>query len=131
MIQTILKEIEELGCVVTCEGDKLKLHDPRPLTHEHKVNLKAVKADVLELFEQQEQAKRKGWIVYPFGEAYEKRVGRNSLVYIFLEKNGTYTVWRGTWREKDYPEKEKVVIRGADFATAFERANSYVNWFKK
>lgn len=131
MIQSLLQEIEGLGCAVTCEGDKLMLHDPRPLTNEHKFKLRKVKKEVLELFEQQEQARHMGWMIYPYGEVYEKRIGRNSLVCIFLEPNGTYTVWRGTWREKAYPEKEKLVIKGADFNTAFERANSYVNWFAK
>lgn len=131
MIQALLREFESLGCAVTAEEGNLKLHDPRFLTIEHKNKIKHVKNKVLELFNQQDRAKRKGWIVYPFGEAYEIKVGRNSTVFMFLERDGNFTVWRGTWRDKDSPEKEKVIVQGVNFDTAFERANKYVDWFRK
>lgn len=131
MIQALLKEVEGLGCAVSQEMDKLKLHDPRLLTDNIKQRLKKYKTEILKLFEQQEKARSKGWLVYPNGAAYEKQVSRNSFVYLFLENDGTYTAWRGTWREKDCPDREKVIIRKVDFETAFQRANKYVEWFAK
>ncbi|TWI56102.1 hypothetical protein [Halalkalibacter nanhaiisediminis] len=130
MIRALLKEIEGLGCAVTREGDMLKLHDPRLLTNMHRNRLKESKVDILELLEQEVEARRKGWLVYPYREAYEMRVGKNNIVYIFAEANGTYIVWRGTWRHKAYPIKDKTIIQGVSFAVAFEKANNYVRWFK-
>lgn len=131
MIQALLNEVEALGCAVSREMDNIKLHDPRPLTDKIKQRLRKHKTEILELFERQEKAKAKGWIVYPNGESYEKQVSRNSFVYIFSEPNGSYTVWRGTWREKKSPASEKIIIRKVDFETAFQRANKYIEWFRK
>lgn len=127
----LVQEIEGLGCPIELEGDNLKLLDPRVLTEKHKELLKKHKGSILESFSHHERARKKGWLVYPYGESYEKRVGRNSFVYIFSEANGTYTVWRGTWRESAGPETEKIIVSDVDFDTAFDRANDYVDWFSK
>jgi hypothetical protein len=131
MIPTLLRDVEALGCAITCEEDKLKLDNAAVLTTEDKERLKEHKAKILEMFEQQEKALNHGWTVYPYGECYEKRIGRDSYVYILLEKSGKWTVWRGTWRERQYAEKEKLVIENVDFEKALEKANNYVNWFRK
>jgi hypothetical protein len=131
MISSLLWEVEALGCTVMSEEDKLKLDNASVLTSVHKERLREHKTKILKFFEQQEQARTLGWLVYPFGEAFERRLGRNSYVYLFQEKNGRYTVWRGTWRDKQSADKEKVVIENVDFEKAFEKANSYVNWFSK
>jgi hypothetical protein len=131
MIHSLLREVARLGCEISCEGDKLKLHKPATLAPEHKELLKTNKADILEMFERQKKARALGWLVYPYGEAFERRIGRNSFVYIFQEADGTFTVWRGTWKDKKHAETEKVVIENADFKTAFERANNYLKWFLK
>jgi hypothetical protein len=131
MIQELLRDIEGLGCAVTVEQGNLKLHDPRPVTEVQKGQLRTYKREVLGLFEQQDLARSSGWLVYSYGGIYEKRIGRNSAVYIIKEEDSTYTVWRGTWKEKETVNTEKVVIAAVDFKEAFEKANNYVNWFFK
>lgn len=131
MIQALLEQIENLGCALSCEKDMIKLHDPRPITDEIRKQLIKHKSEIIKVLKQQEQASKEGWIVYPFGKAFEKQVSRNSFVYLFLEDDGTYTAWRGTWREEDTPYTQKVIIQRADFQTAFQRAINYVEWFTK
>jgi hypothetical protein len=131
MIQSLLKEIEGIGCAVEVEGDKLKLLDPRPLTNDMKSQLREHKPVILEMFEREETVKKQGWIAFPYGEGYEKQISRNTSVFIFLEDDGTYTVWRATWYEGAAPAKESTIVERVDFETAFERANNYVQWFQK
>jgi hypothetical protein len=131
MIQSLLKEIEGMGCAVEVERDKLKLLDPRPITDDIRSQLREHKPEILKMFEREEQAKKQGWIVFPYGEGFEKQVSWNTSVYIFLEEDGTYTVWRATWYEGTSPAKESIIIQKVDFETAFERANNYVQWFQK
>jgi hypothetical protein len=131
MIHALLQEIEGLGCSIEVIGDKLKLDHPTVLAESQKDLLRKHKAIILELFSQQKRAKEKGWFVFRFGEAYEKRVGKNSFVYIFLEPNGTYTAWRGTWRESIAPETERILVSDVKFDTAFDRANDYIEWVGK
>ncbi|EMI11237.1 hypothetical protein [Anoxybacillus gonensis] len=131
MIQLLLKEVEGIGCAVEVEGDKLKLLDPRPLTTDMKNQLREHKTEILELFKREELAKKRGWIAFPYGGGYEKQISRNTSVFIFLEDDGTYTVWRATWFEGAAPAKESTIVERVDFETAFERANNYVQWFQK
>lgn len=131
MIPFILRKIRELGCEVACEGDKLKLYNPSVLTEEQKDWLKKYKPNILQVFKQQEEAIKQGWITYPFGEAYEKQVSRNSYLFLFREENGTFTAIRGTWREKIGAETEKVIASNVDFKTALEKASNYAGWFRK
>lgn len=80
---------------------------------------------------QEEQAKSKGWTVYPNGEAYEKQISHNSFVYLFSEDDRTYTVWRSTWREGSSPASERVIAQKVNFETAILRADQYIKWFLK
>lgn len=80
---------------------------------------------------QGERARSEGWIIYPNGEAYERQLSHNSIVYLFLEDDGTYTAWRGTWREGSSPTSEKVIAKNVNFNSAFLRANEYIKWFLK
>lgn len=129
MIHQLLKEVEGLGCVVSSEMKKLKLHDPRPITNEIRELLKKNKSEIIKLLDQQEKARKEGWIVYHYGEVYEKQISLNSFVYLFLEEDGTYTAWRGTWREVTSPYSQKIIIQKVDFETAYKRANNYIEWF--
>lgn len=129
MITAILHEVENAGCIITAAGNKLKLHDPGVLKNELIETLKSHKQAILVNLRQQEVATKNGWIVYPFGEAYEKQVSTNSLVFLFQETDGTFTVWRGTWKGGSFPKTEKVLISNVEFDEAFKRANNYANWF--
>ncbi|MGX1402385.1 hypothetical protein AB7M70_011858 [Bradyrhizobium japonicum] len=131
MISTLLREVEKAGCSVIPENGQLKLENAGVLASVLKEQLRERKVKILERFEQQGQARKLGWIVYPYGEAYEKRIGRNSSVYLFEEENGSWTVWRGTWKDKRSAETEKLVIENVNFEKAFDKANSYASWFLK
>jgi hypothetical protein len=130
MIAQLIKGIQSFGCDISLEGDKLKLQGAGLLPDPYKNKLKQRRAEVLEFFHQQEEAKKNGWIVHPYGEAYEKQVGRNSMIFIFKELNGKFTVWRGKWTVKSSPDTESLIVSNVDFEKALERANNYVSWIR-
>jgi hypothetical protein len=130
MIPLLLKEVEGMGCAVEVERDKLKLLDPRPITDDIRSLLRKYKPEILKMFEREKLAKQHGWLAFPYGEAFEKQVSRDTSVFIFLEDDGTYTVWRATWSDGAAPAKESTIIERVDFETALERANNYVQWFQ-
>ncbi|MCM3724581.1 hypothetical protein M3226_02545 [Neobacillus cucumis] len=131
MITSYLRTAENAGCIITAAGDNLVLHDPSVLKNEHIETLKRYKQAILVNLRRQEEATKNGWIVYSYGEGFEKQVSTNSLVFLFQEKEGSFTVWRGTWRGDSFPKTEKVIIANVEFDEAFKRANNYANWFKE
>lgn len=122
---------ENAGCIITAEGNKLKLHNHSVLNNEQIEVLKRNKQSILENLKQQQEASKNGWIVYPNGVAFEKQVSKNSIVFVFREKDGTFTVWRGTWKNSSLPHTEKIIISKVDFDEALKRGNNYANWFRK
>ncbi|KGP59371.1 hypothetical protein NP92_14550 [Anoxybacillus gonensis] len=131
MICSILRQVEQYGSVLSKEGDRLKVENPGALPDLLKQQIRLHKPKLLEYFSLEEQARNSGWLVYPYGECFEKHVALYSYVFIFAEQNDTYTVWRGTWHDNSHPSKEKIIVEMVDLKTALQRAENYVKWFQK
>ncbi|MGJ7036672.1 hypothetical protein [Anoxybacillus eryuanensis] len=131
MICSILRQVEQYGSVLSKEGDRLKVENPGALPDLLKQQIRLHKPKLLEYFSLEEQARNSGWLVYPYGECFEKRVALYSYVFIFAAQNDTYTVWRGTWHDSIQPSKERIVAEMVDLKTALQRAENYVKWFQK
>jgi hypothetical protein len=131
MICWLLREVRKYGGFLSKEGDKLRLEQfgiiPEPL----KEQLRAHKKELLAVLTYEEEARKQNWLVLPDGMGFEKRLSSSSAIYIFREDDGSYTVWRGTWGDQKQPYSEKTIVENVDFKTAFDKANSYVEWFQQ
>lgn len=86
-------------------------------------------ADRLEYHQLEEEMKKAGWLILSPGAAYEYRLTDNHSLFIW-EENGSWTVWRATWYQKEQPAKEKTLAEYVGFAEAVRIANDYIQWFK-
>ncbi|MGG1158917.1 hypothetical protein ABE237_22500 [Brevibacillus formosus] len=78
------------------------------------------------------RARAFGWISLQPGAAYEQSVSRHAKVYLFLEGENKWEVWRGTWRNgESKPFSEKLLGEGLTFTAAMYRGNDYVQWARK
>lgn len=79
-----------------------------------------------------QRARSSGWLSLQEGIAYEKSISRFAKVYLFLESDNEWTVWRGTWRNGETkPFSERVIGEKLPFNVALYRGDDYVQWARR
>jgi hypothetical protein len=112
---------------------KIKLiYSPGQLDDLIKEQIKQNKKGILDRIEENEAARRAGFLVYQHGMFYEYRYGFGAYLFIERLPNGLASVWRENYLpEKPTPIKTKVMAENVPFKKVFENAQGFISWLKK
>lgn len=130
MIISLLKWAYAMDVELWTENGKLKYRAEQGiLTDDIKQQLIGNKNVMIQRLEQNQTAQMKQWTNFDFGEMYSKRTGEKSELCIFRNNDGTFTVWRASWRNGETkPMSEKTIEDKVTFDVAMDRANNYYEW---
>jgi hypothetical protein len=97
-----------------------------------KEQIKQYKKGILKRIEENEAAKRAGFLVYNHGLIYEYRYGLGAFIFIERHPNGLVSVWRENYLpDQNKPFKTKIMVENVSFKKGFENAQGFINWLKK
>jgi hypothetical protein len=130
MITKLLAEAYHYDIELWTESGKLRYRaQTGALTPELKQQLVENKEALIKRLGQNRIATEKEWTVFDHGEAYNKRTGGRSEVFMFRNEDDTFMVWRGSWREgQASPMYEKTIADHVTFDEALKRVENYINW---
>lgn len=130
MITSLLKWAYAMDVELWCESGKLKYRATEGvLTDEMKQRFVDNKEAIIKRLQQNQAAKAAGWLTFDFGEAYNKRTGERSELFIFRNENETFALWRGSWRAAESkPNYERTIADRISFDEALSRANNSMQW---
>lgn len=130
MITKLMSEAYYRDIELWTENGKLKYRaHADSLTPDFKQQLVEHKQPLIKRISQNRTAKESQWMIFEFGEAYNKRTGERSELFIFRNEDETFAVWRGSWRTGEAkPSYNKTIADRVSFEDALNRANNYMNW---
>jgi hypothetical protein len=102
------------------------------LNEELKKHIKTNKGLLLQRLDENERAKKLGFIVYHHGELYEYRYGLGAFLYIERLQNGKVTAWRENFLpNQQQAYKTKLIVQNVSFVKSFDQAEGFINWMNK
>ena len=108
MINQLLNTMYHLNIQIKEIDNKTKLiYEPGQLNEKLKIEIKQQKQWILKRIEENELAKKMGFLIYQQGLIYEYRFGWSSFIYIERLPNGLTNVWR----ESHLPDKKSQISR--------------------
>ncbi|MFO1442663.1 hypothetical protein KDN24_05475 [Bacillus sp. Bva_UNVM-123] len=133
MIYQLLNTMYHLNIQIKEVERKTKLvYDPGLLNEKLKEQIRLHKKSLIQRLEENEGAKKIGFIVYSHGQLYEYRYGRGAFLYIERLPNGHATAWRENYLpDQSTAYKTIVIVTNVRFEKAFEQATSFINWLNK
>jgi hypothetical protein len=97
-----------------------------------KEQIKQYKKGILKRLEENEAAKKEGFLVYNHGLMYEYRYGLGAFIFIERHSNGLVSVWRENYLpDQNKPFKTKIMVENVSIKKGFENAQGFINWLKK
>lgn len=133
MIDQLLNTMYHLNIKIKEQDNKTKLVYASGLINEQlKAAIKQNKELLLQRLDENESARKIGFLVYHHGALYEYRYGRGSFLYIERLPNGKATAWRANYQpDKEEPYRTNIIVQNATFERAFEQAIGFIDWLNK
>lgn len=133
MITQLLNTMYHLNIEIKEIDNKTKLvYAPDILNAELKKLIKQHKPSLLQRLDENQAAKRIGFLIYHHGMLYEYRYGRGAFLYIERFSNGKATSWRANYLpDQTEPYKTKIIVQNVTFQRAFDEAAGFIEWINK
>ncbi|AMV11721.1 MULTISPECIES: hypothetical protein [Geobacillus] len=132
MLYNIFYRLENLNIQIKVKNNKISLlYKDGSLPMDLKKQIQQHKEEIKRRLEENEQARRYGFLIYAYGELYEFRYGKGS--YLFIEREGNKAiVWRGSYIHGDpRPYRIKVLANRVPFHHALAEAVGFIEWLKR
>ncbi|BDG46407.1 hypothetical protein [Parageobacillus sp. KH3-4] len=132
MLYNLFYQIENLNIQIKIKNNKLSLvYEEGTLSLDLKKQIKQHKQQIIKRLEENEQARKKGFLVYCYGEFYEFRYGAGA--YLFIEREGELAIaWRANYLpDESRPYKIKVLAERVPFERAFQEAVGFIDWLQR
>lgn len=133
MINPLLNTMYHLNIQIKKVDHKTKLiYEPGQLDENLKIEIKQQKQRILQRFEENEFAKKTGFLIYNHGLLYEYQYGWGSFIYIERLPNGLTNVWRENYLpDQKRPNKSKSIRENVPFMKGLKEAQGFINWLNK
>ncbi|WP_313799073.1 hypothetical protein [Cytobacillus sp.] len=133
MITQLLNTMYHLNIEIKEIDNKTKLvYAPDILNAELKELIKQHKPSLLQRLDENQAARRIGFLIYHHGMLYEYRYGRGAFLYIERLPNDKATSWRANFLpDQTKPYKTKTIVLNVPFQRAFDEAAGFINWLNK
>ncbi|USK56360.1 hypothetical protein LIS82_07775 [Cytobacillus solani] len=133
MINQLLNTMYHLNIEIKEIDNKTKLvYGSGILNSELKELIKQHKPLLLQRLDENQAAKRIGFLIYHHGLLYEYRYGRGAFLYIERLPNGKATAWRANYLpDQTEPYKTKTIVHNVLFQRAFDEAAGFIEWINK
>lgn len=133
MIYQLLNTMYHLNIGIKEVDRKTKLvYESGLLNDELKEQIRQHKKSLIQRLEENEEARKLGFIVYSHGQLYEYRYGRGAFLYIERLPNGKADAWRENYLpEQTIAYKTKTIVTDVPYEKAFEQARGFINWLNK
>jgi TubC N-terminal docking domain len=130
MITILLRDLYSRDVDLWAEGDKLKFKcKGGVLSLSDKEQLKQFKSEIIQRFQENEQAKAKGFIVVDHGELYEYHYSPAGFLYIERNPDGTVSAWRENHKQEESKATNiKVIAENTTFDEALNEASGFIEW---
>lgn len=127
----LIRELEAYGAYVDIEGEQLKLIRGKSLPTSLLDKARMRKADIVEVLERDQKARKAGFVPLLTGEVYERQYSLTSHVFIMMESN-EWNAWRESWQQgtKDSASQKQIAER-VNFDLALVKANQYIQYLTK
>lgn len=132
MLYNLFYQIDNLNIQIKIKNKKLSLiYEEGTLPMDLKKQIKQHKQQIIKRLEENEQARKKGFLVYCYGEFYEFRYGVGA--YLFIEREGELAIaWRANYMpDGSRPYKIKVLAERVPFESAFQEAVGFIDWLQR
>jgi hypothetical protein len=133
MLYQLLNTMYHLNIEIQEKDNKTKLiYENGILNEELKEQIKIYKGLLLQRLDENERAKKLGFIVYHHGELYEHRYGLGAFLYIERLQDGKAIAWRENFLpNQQQAYKTKTIIQNVPFEKALDQAEGFINWMNK
>jgi hypothetical protein len=133
MLYQLLNTMYHLNIEIQEKDNKTKLiYENGILNEELKERIKTSKGLLLQRLDENEKAKKLGFIVYNHGELFEYRFGLGAFLYIERLQNGRATAWRENFApNQQLAYKTRTIVQNVPFEKAFDQAERFINWLNK
>ncbi|MGG0718375.1 hypothetical protein ABE096_12395 [Robertmurraya massiliosenegalensis] len=133
MINQLLNTMYNLNIKIKEKDNKTKLIYEHGLIDDGiKEQIKLNKKELLQWIDENETARKIGFLVYNHGQLYEYRFGRGSYLFVERLPNGKASSWRENYKEGDRKAyRTKSIVQNVPFERAFEEAASFIDWLNK
>lgn len=133
MITQLLHDLDNNNIQLQINKEKIKLiYEKNALSDVLKELIKRNKPKLITRLQENEAARKKGFMIYGNGALYEYRYGFGSYLYIERQSEELATVWRANYR-KDIGKPYKVIIlvQNTSFEKAYKDAVGFIDWLKR
>lgn len=131
MISEFLHFLYHLDIYISVSNDRLRLKY-KTIDIKTKEQIKQQKPLLIKRLKENDEAKKKGFLVYNYGDIYEFRYGLNSFLFIERLDNNKVQAWRANYRQDDSkPYKIKIISKDASFEEAFHKSCSFIDWLNR
>lgn len=108
------------------------LYAPGQINDELKKQIIQNKAGLLQRLDENEQARKTGFLIYNHGQLYEYRYGLGAYLYIERLPDGKANTWRENYLPgQQMAYKTKGIVQNVPFLKAYLEANRFIDWLKK
>lgn len=133
MINQLLNTMYHLNIEIKEIDNKTKLvYGSGLLNAELKELIKQHKPLLLQRLDENQAAKRIGFLIYHHGMLYEYRYGRGAFLYIERLPKDKATAWRANYLpDQTEPYKTKTIVQNVPYQRAFDEAVGFIEWINK
>lgn len=133
MIYQLLNAMYHLNIEIKEVDRKTKLvYAPGLLNEKLKDQIRLHKKTLVQRLEENDEARKQGFIVYNHGQLYEYRYGRGAFLYVERLPNGRADAWRENFLpDQKTAYKTKTIVSNVPYHKAFKQAVGFVEWMNK